>query len=333
MASNEPLGHYSITQSTAVSHLLLGFSIDGRLSQFLKTLCTRNPCFLECIRVPQLFGRLLEIRHVEWTLHYVEKLIFFEACKFKALEISFGVEIGNFSQKKLYFLNWIHLCSDSTMWVFIIWLCVLSIRCYYSGFFVDTVDVGSCIPKLPINKKKKDTQKRRQSFQRSEEKVQLEEKHWKLHKMYKSGVDHFCQLGFWLNGVCKKRRPYFIVHFISRVSIEYGRMLLSMMMIMCAVHRSQCCMSWCSVYSSASADRKMITSLRLTLLFSVATQMHASLFLRLHCIQRGVYPPLYLLFKKLEFLGPLWMHWMDNTWPYFIIWWLGSFLQKTDYTC
>ena len=70
--------------------------------------------------------------------------------------------------------------------------------------------------------------------------------------MYKSsGVDHFCQLGFWLNGVCKKRRPYFIVHFISRVSIEYGRMLLSMMMIMCAVHRSQCCMSWCSVYSSA----------------------------------------------------------------------------------
>ena len=46
MASNEPLGHYSITQSTAVSHLLLGFSIDGRLSQFLKTLFTRDPCFL-----------------------------------------------------------------------------------------------------------------------------------------------------------------------------------------------------------------------------------------------------------------------------------------------
>ena len=79
--------------------------------------------------------------------------------------------------------------------------------------------------------------------------------------------------------MCKKRRPYFIVHFISRVSIEYGRMLLSMMMIMCAVHRSQCCMSWCSVYYSWT-DRKMITSLRLTLLFSVATQMHASLFLR-----------------------------------------------------
>ena len=61
--------------------------------------------------------------------------------------------------------------------------------------------------------------------------------------------------------MCKKRRPYFIVHFISRVSIEYGRMLLSMMMIMCAVHRSQCCMSWCSVYYSWT-DRKMITSLR-----------------------------------------------------------------------
>ena len=256
---------------------------------------------------------------------------FFGKLKYKPSEYSrLEIEIVIFS---FYFQKCILLCSDFTLWVFIIWLCVLSIRCYYSGFFVDTVDVGSCIPKLPINKKKKDTQKRRQSFQRSEEKVQLEEKHWKLHKMYKSsGVDHFCQLGFWLNGVCKKRRPYFIVHFISRVSIEYGRMLLSMMMIMCAVHRSQCCMSWCSVYYSWT-DRKMITSLRLTLLFSVATQMHASLFLRLHCIQRGVYPPLYLLFKKLEFLGPLWMHWMDNTWPYFIIWWLGSFLQKTDYTC
>lgn len=73
----------------------------------------------------------------------------------------------------------------------------------------------------------------------------------------------------------------------------------------------------------------MITSLRLTLLFSVATQMHASLFLsRLrYCIQRGVYPRL-LSFQKLEFLGPFLMHWTDNTWPYFIIWWLGSFLQK-----
>ena len=78
-----------------------------------------------------------------------------------------------------------------------------------------------------------------------------------------------------------------------------------------------------------AADRKMITSLRLTLLFSVATQMHASLFLsRLrYCIQRGVYPRL-LSFQKLEFLGPFLMHWTDNTWPYFIIWWLGSFLQK-----
>ena len=52
MASNEPLGHYSITQSTAVSHLLLGFSIDGRLSQFLKSLFTREPCLLQIQGTP-----------------------------------------------------------------------------------------------------------------------------------------------------------------------------------------------------------------------------------------------------------------------------------------
>ena len=87
--------------------------------------------------------------------------------------------------------------------------------------------------------------------------------------------------------------------------------------------------AWVQLSLSRAADRKMITSLRLTLLFSVATQMHASLFLsRLrYCIQRGVYPRL-LSFQKLEFLGPFLMHWTDNTWPYFIIWWLGSFLQK-----
>ena len=128
---------------------------------------------------------------------------------------------------------------------------------------------------------------------------------------------------------CAKKRPYFIVHFISRVSIEYGRMLLSMMMIMCAVHRSQCCMSWLAQSTLRSCWPKndyILTAY--VALFSRHPNARKPFFEGLrYCIQRGVYPRL-LSFQKLEFLGPFLMHWTDNTWPYFIIWWLGSFLQK-----
>ena len=91
---------------------------------------------------------------------------FFGKVKYKPSEyLRLEIEFVIFS---FYFQKCILLCSDFTLWVFIIWLCVLSIRCYYSGFFVDTVDVGSCIPKLPINKKRKTHKKSKK------EKVQLE---------------------------------------------------------------------------------------------------------------------------------------------------------------
>ena len=138
------------------------------------------------------------------------------------------------------------------------------------------------------------------------------------------------------------------IYFACFHRVDSGRMLLSMtmMMIMCvcvcvlstelcvpSVHllsQSRRCMRDCWV---SQLTEKWLHPYGLRCSFQSPPKCTQAFFWGATLLHTKGRLPSDLLFKKLEFLGPLWMHWMDNTWPYFIIWWLGSFLQKTDYTC